>query len=309
MTEARKVAVTGAGGFVGRALMAALEQAPDLEGLSLSRRDGGPELETASEDEWKRALAGARSCVHLASMLPHRPDNAKREALPRFLEINAEASARILRAFRAAGGRHFIFLSTININGIVSADAPFRETDPPRPAGNYGISKLRAEEELAAIAREGGVTLTILRCPIIYGAGVAYKFGDLVAAVRRRRLLPLGGIDNHRDMIGVRNLADLLVQLLREETAGTYLVRDRDPVSTTALVEMIAEAYGVAPNLVAIPRWARSAAARLPVAGPLAARLFGDVRIDDAALEQASGWRPRHRVADEIGDMARRDAR
>lgn len=254
-----------------------------------------------------RALRGAPCCIHLAARLPWEGDNTKSAALPLFLALNCEGTARLFRAFSATGGRHFVFLSTIGINGTISGDRPFRETDSPQPMGNYAISKLRAEARLSSLAAESGVTLTVLRPPLVYGAGVSGRFAELVERIRQGRLLPLGGIDNQRDLMGVRNLADLLVALVRERTDGTFLVRDRDPVSSTQLVELIAAAYGTKPRLVTLPRPLRLLALRLPVLGPVATRLFGDVRIDDSALARSSSWCPRHTVADEITEMARID--
>jgi nucleoside-diphosphate-sugar epimerase len=303
----RQVVVTGASGFVGRALMATLSGAPDLAGLGLSRDRDGPDLATASEDDWKRALAGAESCVHLAARLPWGGDNGSRQAMPLYEATNVRGACRLFHALRVVGGRHFVLLSTVGINGVTSGPAPFRESDPPRPAGNYAVSKLRAETQLAELAAESGLALTIIRAPMVYGPGVRGRFRALVNRVRNRRALPLGKVDNHRDLIGVRNLSDLIVSVLREGVHGTFLVRDREPVSSTRLVELIAAAYGTTPRLVTAPKLLRAMATRLPVVGPQAERLFGDVRIDDGAIARACSWQPRYGVADEIGEMARAD--
>ena len=48
---------------------------------------------------------------------------------------------------------------------------PFRAGDPARPGDAYGRAKLAIERALAAVAREAGLDLVILRPPLVYGPG------------------------------------------------------------------------------------------------------------------------------------------
>src|SRR2546423_12521657 len=96
-----KVHVTGAGGFVGRNLVAALSRA-------------GHEL--------LAALAGAQAVVHLAA-IAHR--HAHRDELE---EANVRLAARVAREATAVGAR-FVFLSSVKVHGDESR-APLTEDSP-----------------------------------------------------------------------------------------------------------------------------------------------------------------------------------
>ena len=178
----------------------------------------------------------------------------------------------------------------------------------PNPVGNYARSKWLAEQLLVDEAEKLGVRLTIFRPSMIYGAGVRGSFAKLIRQVETARFLPYANIQNQRDMIGLHNLVDLLVATLEQETSGTFLVKDRDPVSTTSLVQAIAELTGSTPGLFSIPPVLRSVMMRLPVVSGIAARLFGDVRIDDSDFARMNSWQPRYSVMDELEHMFRDSA-
>src|SRR5436305_12742765 len=118
-----KVHVTGAGGFIGRNLIAALARA-------------GHEL--------LPALAGAQAVVHLAA-IAHR--HASREELH---EVNVRLAARVAREAAAAGAR-FVFLSSVKVHGEGSP-APLTERSAIEPHDAYAESKARAEEALQAVS-------------------------------------------------------------------------------------------------------------------------------------------------------------
>ena len=202
-----------------------------------------------------------------------------------------------------------VFVSSIGVNGPVSASGVFRFDDAPAPVGNYARSKAEAEESLRVRAEQLDVELVILRPPTVYGPGVRGTFGSLVRAVRSRWPLPVRGIDNHRDLIGVRNLADaILAVALADGVAGeVFLVCDRQPVSLESLVRAIASAYRVRPRLVPLPSAVLSLAVCVCPQSRTLQRLFGDLRIDDGRLTELVGWRPAFSVLQELEEMAARE--
>src|SRR5204862_3271224 len=103
-----KVHVTGAGGFVGRVLTRELQSA-------------GHELVAG--------IGGAQAVVHLAAIAHRRASADELE------EVNVALAARTARE-AAAGGAHFVFLSSVKVHGE-SADAPLHEGSPLAPADDY----------------------------------------------------------------------------------------------------------------------------------------------------------------------------
>jgi nucleoside-diphosphate-sugar epimerase len=213
-----KAAVTGASGFVGRALCAALTA-------------GGHDIVPLEE---------AQTVVHLAA-LAHR--RAARDELERVNVNLAVATARKA----AAVGASFVFLSSLKVHGE-SSEMPFREDSPLAPQDRYAESKVRAEEALHAIA---GLRLAVLRPPLVYGPRVKANFLALMHAVARGWPLPLASIRNRRSLVYVGNLADAILACLGKE--GTYLVCDGEPLSTPQLVREIGEALGRPARLFAFP--------------------------------------------------------
>ncbi len=213
-----KVAVTGASGFVGRTLCAALPAAGH---------------ETASID-------AADTVVHLAAIAHRR---ASAEELQR---VNVDLAVETAKKAAAAGAQ-FLFLSSVKVHGE-SSQALFREDSPLAPQDIYAASKARAEERLRAIPR---LRLAVLRPPLVYGPGVKANFLSLMSAVARGLPLPLASIRNRRSLVYVGNLADAVLACLGKE--GTFLVSDGEPVSTPQLCREIGEALGRAARLFAWP--------------------------------------------------------
>jgi UDP-N-acetyl-alpha-D-quinovosamine dehydrogenase len=214
-----KVHVTGAGGFVGRNLIAALSRADHIVLPS---------------------LAGAEAVVHLAA-IAHR--HASREELD---EVNVRLAARIGREAAAQGAR-FVFLSTVKVHGEESR-APFTERSPLAPQDAYAVSKARAEDLLGAIPR---LRLAVLRAPLVYGPGVKANFLALMRAIARGWPLPVAAIANRRSLIYVGNLVDAIVRCLGAE--GTYLVSDGDDISTPGLCRELGAALGRPARLLPFP--------------------------------------------------------
>ena len=215
-----KVHVTGAGGFIGRNLVAMLSRA-------------GHEV--------LGAAAGAQAIVHLAA-IAHR--HASRAELD---EVNVRLAARVGRQAAAQGAR-LVFLSSVKVHGEES-HAPFTEHSRLAPQDAYAVSKVRAEDLLGAIPN---LRLAVLRPPLVYGPGVKANFLALMRAIARGWPLPLGAIANRRSFIYVGNLADAIVRCLSAE--GTYLVSDGDAISTPALCREIGAVLGRPARLVPFPR-------------------------------------------------------
>ena len=251
-----RVVVTGASGFIGQALCAALGAARH-EAIPCSVRDDV-------------ALGRAEAVVHLAG-IAHRRGVARED----YERVNVELTHSVGRAAAALGIR-MIHLSSIKVHGDESA-APLTERSPLAPADDYARSKLRAEEALRGVA---GLDLGVLRPPLVYGPGVKANFRALLRALSAGVPLPLAGIENRRSFVYVANLCDALLRLLQAPRTGTYLVSDGEALSTPELCARLARALGRRARLFAFPK------ALVPRA------LTQSLEVDDRALREALGWRP-----------------
>lgn len=290
---ARAALVTGANGFVGRALVPHLESA-GWAVRPATRADVGA---IGPDTDWRPLLEGIDAVVHLAARVHVMRDRAA-EPEREFDMTNHQATARLAAQADAAGVRRFVFLSSIKVHGDVS-DRALGAADTPRPTDAYGRSKLAAERALADAAKS--MSVVVLRPPLVYGPGVKGNFRAMMEAIRRGWPLPLGAIGNRRSLIYVGNLADAIRAAL-DAPPGTYLPSDRDDVSTPELIRRTAAALHRPARLVPVPPRILRALARL--AGKTAAieRLLGSLTVDGAL----PGWDPPFTMEEGLAATAER---
>jgi nucleoside-diphosphate-sugar epimerase len=297
-----RILVSGAAGFIGRALCRGLVDRGHVV-LGLTRRPAeripGVELRSIGDinpqTDWSGHLDAVEIVIHLANRA-HRPvqDPAGQD--------EAEAAAVLARAAARAGVRRLLHFSSIRVMGDATAPgAPFRCTDPLLPRGPYGRGKLAIEHALEAAAQHTGVELVILRPPLVYGPDVKGNFRALLRLVASGLPLPFAGIDNRRSLIFIGNLVDLASHAcVHAGAAGTVLLaRDADDRSTPELLRVLAAGLGRPARLFAVPRSVFAALHPVPMFGALIARLTLSLQIDDRETRDALDWLPP--VSSDIG--------
>ncbi|MCU0071545.1 SDR family oxidoreductase [Pseudomonas koreensis] len=295
-----QVLVTGATGFVGEALVFRLLRdkvfSPVAAVRGETRLSGLCQVVTV--DMGDRALlpslVGIDVVVHCAARV-HVMNESAEGALERFRKINVEGTVRLARSAAEAGVKRFIFVSSIKVNGEMTLPGVvFKADDVPAPLDPYGISKREAEDALRAISVETGMELVVIRPPLVYGPGVGANFLSMMRWLERGTPLPLGAIHNHRSLVALENLVDLLnICISHPEAAGnTFLVSDGEDLSTTQLLRRMAIALGVKPRLLAVPSWILKAGASLIGRADLAQRLCGSLQVDISKTIDRLGWSP-----------------
>jgi len=277
--QTRQILVTGAGGFVGHALVPVLRQA-GWEVRPATRSDTG---DIGPDTDWRPLLAGATTVVHLAARVHILRDRATDPAAE-FDRINHRATLRLAEQAAEAGVRRFVFLSSVKVHGDTS-DHPLSAADTPHPTDAYGQSKLAAEQALGSSV--GRMEIATLRPPLVYGPGVKGNFRNMMRAIDRGWPLPLSSLRNRRSVIYAGNLADA-IRVALDCAPGVYLPSDRDDVSTPTLIRRTATALGRPARLFPMPPAllrGLAAAARKTAA---ADRLTGSLTVDGVL----PGWRP-----------------
>lgn len=303
MTQpADRILVTGATGFLGRAVVDAFAGRGRKVSAAVRRDPGGwpgsveavPVADLSGDTDWSTALEGADAVVHCAARA-HVLKETATDPLTEFRAVNTEATLALARQAAAAGVRRFVFISSIGVNGAETSGRAFRHDDPPRPHSAYAVSKHEAERGLRAVAAETGLEMVILRPPLIVGPDPKGNLGTLERVIDKGLPLPFGlASRNRRDLVSRDTLCDLIDVVIDHPAAAgeTFLVSDGEPVSTRTLLQRMAASRGRSVTLLPVPPALLALPLRLAGKGAMAAQLFGDLEIDIEHTRRTLGWTP-----------------
>jgi nucleoside-diphosphate-sugar epimerase len=292
-----RVAVTGAGGFVGGAVATALADA-DHEVVGFGRRPDGWSHPHARYRHWDittgplRADRDFEAVVHCAALAD---DWTSRDEA---LRVNRDGTRAVVRSFPDA---RIVHLSTSSVYDAWSPSVEAAEDAAPvrRFLSAYSETKTLAEFELA------GTDAVILRPHAVYGPGDTTLLPRILAGVRRGRLVLPEGAEVRHSLTHIGNLVLAVRRALDPASPrGTYNVADDTPVLLSAVLREFLERRGVDARLVAIPYGAAfalagtlEAAARLTRTRPRLTRyavsqLGLERTLDLSAARAALDYRP-----------------
>jgi len=226
------LAITGASGFIGRALLARLAVAANegphiLRTVALSTSAHGRQRITALFPHVQvksLAEAGMPGVLDGIDVLMHAgwstvPSTAEIDPA-RNMRENVDGGLQLLEAAAKAGVKRFIFLSSGGTVYGVTGHRPLNELQPAAPLQAYGAAKLLFEQHLAKYAADRGFEYLSLRPSNVYGEllapskpqGVIEHWLD---AIRHDRPVEVwAGTDVVRDYLFIDDLVDVLVASL-----------------------------------------------------------------------------------------------
>jgi nucleoside-diphosphate-sugar epimerase len=282
------VLVTGASGFLGRAVAAELVAAGH-EVRTLQRRPsrvaGVTDVLGSITDPARVALAiagdssgSAEAVVHLAAKvsLARDPDDFRR--------VNVEGTRTMLDAAEQAGVSRFVQVSSPSVahTGSSLAGVGAEPASPEHARGDYARTK--AEAELLALARDSAAMRVLaVRPHIVWGPGDTQLIERIVERARRGRVPLLSGGRALIDTTYVDNAASAIVAALHRADAAhgkAYVVTNGEPRPVADLLAGICLAAGVRPPHLSVPaalgRAAGSLVERIWALPGVAARAGGD---------------------------------
>jgi nucleoside-diphosphate-sugar epimerase len=290
--------ITGANGFVGKALCAKANTNFSVIGATRSAQDLPVKTVVVGtidkNTDWHHALQNVDVVVHLAARV-HVMNDTSADPLNEFRKINVEGTLNLAKQAVSAGVKRLVFISSIKVNGESTVlGQPFTADDTPNPQDAYGKSKYEAELALQQLAKETGLEVVIIRPPLVYGAGVKANFYSMMRWLNKGVPLPLGAIRNRRSLVALDNLVDLILTCATHPAAAnqTFLVSDGEDLSTTDLLRRMALALGKTARLLPVPMILLEFGARLVGQQAIAQRLCGSLQLDITKTRQLLSWTP-----------------
>jgi nucleoside-diphosphate-sugar epimerase len=287
------ILVTGGSGFIGLGVREALRQrGVPHRPVSRSPREGCVVVgEIDANTDWSAALAGITSVIHLAG-LAHQTSPVP--SIEDFRRTNVDGSIRLVSQAAEAGVKRIVFVSSIGVLGQTTKDEPFAEASSPRPTNSYTVSKYEAECILTTLCGELDLELVIVRPPLVYGRAAKGSFGKLERLATSGLPLPFGSVHNRRNIISRFNLSDALVTCAIHPLAAneTFVVAEKEPVSTAEIITAIARAKGRKPRLLSFPPTFLAWAFRTLGYMSIAEGLLSSLEIDSSKIAAKLSWQP-----------------
>jgi nucleoside-diphosphate-sugar epimerase len=299
----KKILITGCTGFVGKALFDSLKNTEfqiniayrNNKSISTENIESFEVGEIDSKTDWSKALKKTDCVIHCAGRA-HVFKELKNESLDIYRRINVEGTINLAEQAAANGVRRFIFLSSVKVNGERTVESScFKYDDTPKPVDAYSISKWEAEKGLQEISKKTGLEIVIIRAPLIYGPGVKGNLKRLIKLVKSGIPLPLGLVKNHRSLIGIDNLIDIIIKCISHPKAArkTFLVCDGEDVSTSNLLKLIASSMGRSVIIFPIPLFLLKFFGFILRRDSEVERLTGSLQIDNSFIKKTLNWKPK----------------
>jgi nucleoside-diphosphate-sugar epimerase len=215
-----RIAVTGAGSFIGSALHT-LCQTRGIEWVGIDVAPPGPRHRISAdigEPGWEAALPdGVDALVHLAAI--SRDADCRRDPA-RAIAVNLTGTWNAIAAARARSIPQIVFASSEWVYGDIDAAVKNEETviDAASLRSEYPLTKLAGERLLWMAAQPPAPALaaTVLRFGIVYGPrpGNWSAVESMYDAVARRERIEVGSLDTARRFIHVDDIAAGIVAAL-----------------------------------------------------------------------------------------------
>ena len=311
MSTGRSVLVTGATGFLGKALVPRLVAAGHRVRM-LGRSTPGAELlaqgelvqgDLADRATVKRALAGVDVLYHLAGMVSFDPSDG-----PAMYRLHVAGTRGLLEEVRARGGlERMVLASTSGTTAVSRTEHTATEEDLPplEVVGRwpYYLSKIYEEKLVLEFAGKHGLPVVVMNPSLLLGPGddrLSSTWTVVKFLQRDLPAMPNGGIS----FADVRDVADAFAAALdRGEVGGKHLMGVN--MSMSEFFGRLERISGVAAPRLRLP-------SKLNVAGAKLLESLAEARGREPALDAASVdiaehwfWVDSRKAERELGFVAR----
>ena len=290
MSTTDQLLITGASGFLGRAIAAQAEA--DGVAVRCTGRTPNPSpllpnyhsADLTNGDCVDGLFDSVTQVIHSAG-LAHQFGNQD-DIADRFQRVNVDATRNVATAAARAGVEQFVLVSSVSVYGT-QTNSPVPDDAPCHPVGPYAESKWQAEQVAMEIADQAGMRLTILRMATIYGEQDPGNVLKLVQAIDSGRFVWIGRGRNMKSLIHVDDAGRACLQAALFCPADTSDTRPRIfnvsavPESMHTIVQSIGHSLGQPVRgwhvPAALPLAVTNIAGRIIPGGRVVRRLHGTI--------------------------------
>lgn len=288
-----KILITGANGFIGRYLCKSFER----DGIVLRKavRNSKNKRNTVNigditeQTSWQAALKNIDTVIHLASKA-HVLSNSQADILD-YEKINIGGATNLAMQCNLASVKHFIYISSIGVNGCNTSGKPFNESDRPSPCDAYAETKFKAEIEIRNVLNDN-ITLCIIRPPLVYGPGNPGNMKLLFNIAAKSIPLPLAGLKNKKSIIYVENLVSAVKLLCINRRNGLYLISDNESISTSELLINIRDLLNNKAPIFKLPMFLLKSLFFLLGKSTQFKKLNAELLVSNDKLKKDLNWQP-----------------
>jgi nucleoside-diphosphate-sugar epimerase len=242
-----KVLVTGATGFVGKAIVEKLSET-GFDVLSAGRRklsakENTPnfiqlDITDVESLENLKALKNIDVIIHSAGLAHQfgKVDNDK------FREVNVEGTKNIGKVAVELNVKHFILISSVSVYGSgKNTIKPIDEEFICKPSGAYAQSKFYSEKAAIQICEKNKIPLTILRLATVIGENDSGNTQRLIKAIDNGKFCWIGKGENYKSLVYKEDVARACLAVIKKKTSKTEIFNvTAEPLKMKEIVSEIA---------------------------------------------------------------------
>ncbi len=264
----KKILITGACGFIGRAVMQSLlakykvivfnRKIPNTKNKKIIFVKGN-----ITDSHKVKQLCDVHApdvVVHCIGLSHQNHMSSMDQKL--YDVINHIATCNLAEsAARANPNVHFIFLSSISVYGKNYKYKGVAEKDPCEPASAYAKSKLDAEQGLETIFSANRIKrIDILRLAPVYDAKSSFNLDKRVFGPRKLFYLRYGSGKQKMSLLSRQNLVDFILFRIQNNSNRKYCnifnITDKIPCSFNTIIQIfIMSEYQPVRRIIKVPLW------------------------------------------------------